>query len=133
MTHTSALKYLWWLVSDASGVVAVVLISLSVVLGLAMAAGAIKQPSMRRTSARLHEHLALTALAAIAVHGLALLGDHWLNPAGGGSPSRSSSATNPDSPGPASSRAISPLYSGRASTCAAGSECAAGESFTGQR
>jgi methionine sulfoxide reductase heme-binding subunit len=80
MTHTSALQYLWWLVSDASGVVAIVLISLSVLLGLAMAAGTIKQPSLRRTSARLHEHLALTAIAAIAVHGLALLGDQWLKP-----------------------------------------------------
>ena len=28
MTQTSALQYLWWLVSDASGVVAIVLISL---------------------------------------------------------------------------------------------------------
>ncbi len=42
MTHTSALQYLWWLVSDASGVVAIVLISLSVLLGLAMAGGALK-------------------------------------------------------------------------------------------
>lgn len=80
MTHTSALQYLWWLVSEASGVVAIGLISLSVLLGLAMAAGALRQPSLRRTSARLHEHLALTALAAIAVHGLALLGDRWLKP-----------------------------------------------------
>ena len=33
-----------------------------------------------RARCALHEHLALTALAAIAVHGLALLGDHWLKP-----------------------------------------------------
>ena len=80
MTNPLGLQYLWWLVSDASGVVAIVLISLSVLLGLAMAGGAVKQPSLRRTSARLHEHLALMALAAIAVHGLALLGDQWLKP-----------------------------------------------------
>ena len=29
---------------------------------------------------RLHEHIALVALIAIAVHGLALLGDNWLKP-----------------------------------------------------
>jgi sulfoxide reductase heme-binding subunit YedZ len=80
MTNPLGPQYVWWLVSDASGVVALVLISLSVLLGLAMAAGALKQPNLRRTSARLHEHLALTALAAIAVHGLALLGDRWLKP-----------------------------------------------------
>lgn len=74
------LDYVWWLVSDASGIVALLLISLSVVIGLAMAAKVLKRPNIRRATARLHEHIALAALAAIASHGLALLGDHWLNP-----------------------------------------------------
>jgi methionine sulfoxide reductase heme-binding subunit len=74
------LQYLWWLVSDASGIVALVLISGSVLLGLGMAAKAFKRPNLKRAVARLHEHIALAALAAIAVHGLALLGDHWLKP-----------------------------------------------------
>jgi sulfoxide reductase heme-binding subunit YedZ len=73
------LNYLWWLVSRASGIVALVLISLSVVIGLAMAAKVLR-PNLKRACARLHEHLALIALAAIAVHGLALLGDQWLKP-----------------------------------------------------
>ena len=38
MTGTAPLQYLWWLVSDASGIVALVLVSVSVLLGLAMAA-----------------------------------------------------------------------------------------------
>ena len=80
MHGATPLHYLWWLVSDASGVVAIVLISLSVLLGLAMAARAISRPALRRSAMRLHEHVALVALAAIAVHGLSLLGDQWLNP-----------------------------------------------------
>jgi methionine sulfoxide reductase heme-binding subunit len=80
MTGASPLRYLWWLVSDASGIVALVLVSVSVLLGLAMAARAISNPQRRRSAARLHEHLALAALAAVAAHGLALLGDQWLKP-----------------------------------------------------
>lgn len=71
---------LWWLVNRASGIVALVLISVSVMLGLAMAARALQRPAFKRAAARLHEHVALTALLAIGAHGLALLGDRWLNP-----------------------------------------------------
>jgi sulfoxide reductase heme-binding subunit YedZ len=74
------LHYLWWLISRASGVVALVLVSLSVVMGLSMAARAIRRPARKRAVARLHEHVALTALAAIGLHGLSLLGDGWLRP-----------------------------------------------------
>jgi methionine sulfoxide reductase heme-binding subunit len=80
MTGAQPLRYLWWLVSDASGIVALVLVSLSVLLGLAMAAKAISNPRHRRSAARLHEHVALASLAAVALHGLALLGDGWLRP-----------------------------------------------------
>jgi methionine sulfoxide reductase heme-binding subunit len=74
------LRYVWWLISRASGVVAVVLVSLSVLMGLAMAARVLRRPGLKRAVARLHEHVALAALGAIAVHGLALLGDGWLKP-----------------------------------------------------
>lgn len=80
MTGTRPLRYVWWLVSDASGIVALLLVSVSVLLGLAMAAKAISSPRRRRAAARLHEHVALASLASIAVHGLALLGDEWLKP-----------------------------------------------------
>jgi sulfoxide reductase heme-binding subunit YedZ len=71
---------LWWLVSRASGIVALVLISLTVILGLAMATKILGRRCAKRTVAKLHEHIALTALLAIGAHGLALLGDHWLKP-----------------------------------------------------
>lgn len=71
---------LWWLISRASGVLALGLISLTVVLGLTMAAKALRRPAVKRTVATLHEHLALISLVAIGAHGLSLLGDHWLRP-----------------------------------------------------
>jgi sulfoxide reductase heme-binding subunit YedZ len=74
------LHFLWWLISRASGVLALVLVSLSVLMGLSMAARAIPRPSWKRAIARLHEHVALAALAAVALHGLSLLGDGWLKP-----------------------------------------------------
>lgn len=80
MNATNPLDKVWWLVSRASGVLALVLISLSVVIGLAMAAKAIRRPGVKRAAVRLHEQIALIALAAIALHGLALLGDGWLKP-----------------------------------------------------
>lgn len=80
MKSTAPLHLLWWLVSRASGVVALVLVSASVVIGLTMAAKVVRRPGRKRALVRLHEHLALVALVAIAVHGLALLGDGWLKP-----------------------------------------------------
>lgn len=77
---TGPIDYLWWLVSRASGIIALVLVSLSVLMGLAMATRVIRRPGLRRAAARLHEHVALVALAAIGTHGLSLLGDTWLKP-----------------------------------------------------
>lgn len=73
-------QYIWWLVSRAAGIVALALISLSVLIGLTMATKILRRPGLPRKLARLHEHVALVALAAIAVHGLSLLGDKWLHP-----------------------------------------------------
>lgn len=72
-------QLIWWLVSRASGIVALVLISLSVLMGLAMAARLVR-PAHKRSVVRLHEYVAVFSLVAIAVHGLALLGDTWLKP-----------------------------------------------------
>jgi methionine sulfoxide reductase heme-binding subunit len=80
MSQKAPLHLIWWLVSRASGIVALVLISLSVMMGLAMAARVIRRPAIKRTVARLHEHVALISILAIALHGVALLGDHWLKP-----------------------------------------------------
>jgi sulfoxide reductase heme-binding subunit YedZ len=70
------MEYGWWLASRAAGVVAFTLIALSVLLGLAMANRLVRG----RAAVKLHEHLALAALVAIAVHGITLLGDGWLDP-----------------------------------------------------
>jgi sulfoxide reductase heme-binding subunit YedZ len=80
LSRDQPLRYIWWLVSDAAGIVALVLVSLSVLLGLAMAAGVLRRSGVRRACARLHEHAALVALGAMGIHGLALLGDGWLRP-----------------------------------------------------
>ena len=70
---------LWGVVSRASGIIAVALVSLSVLIGLAMAARVVP-PARKRGAVALHEVMATVALAAIAVHGAALLGDRWLRP-----------------------------------------------------
>ena len=73
-------EYAWWLSSRAAGVVAFALISLSVLLGLAMANRLLRG----RSAVKLREHLALAALVAIAVHAITLLGDRWLDPGAAG-------------------------------------------------
>ena len=73
-------QHLWWLVSRASGVVALGLVTVSVVLGLTLAGKLSRRPGIGRTLSAIHEQTAVTGLVAIAVHGLSLLGDPWLNP-----------------------------------------------------
>jgi methionine sulfoxide reductase heme-binding subunit len=74
------MEYGWWLASRAAGIVALVLIALAVAIGLAMAAKAFRKPGLPRVLISIHEHAALAALVAIAVHGITLLGDSWLRP-----------------------------------------------------
>ena len=74
------LTHAWWLASRSAGIVAYVLLSAAVVLGLAMALRL--APTTWRGALRLgHERIALLALGAIAAHGVLLLGDPWLRPA----------------------------------------------------
>ena len=80
MTGRDPLEYGWWLASRASGIVALALISLSVMLGLAMAGRVSRNPRLRRTMIAVHEQAALAGLIAIAVHAITLLGDKWLDP-----------------------------------------------------
>ena len=69
----------WWLASRSAGIVAYLLLSASVLLGLAMA---LKLLSPRATALLriAHERVALIALGAVAAHGLLLLGDGFLRP-----------------------------------------------------
>jgi sulfoxide reductase heme-binding subunit YedZ len=80
MTGRDPLDYGWWLASRASGIVALVLFACSIAIGLAMAARVLRRPGLPRLLLAVHEHLALAALVAVAVHGITLLGDRWLAP-----------------------------------------------------
>ena len=74
------LPHVWWIASRASGVVALMLVTLSVGLGLAMSAKIMRRRKLGPALMALHEQTALAGLLAIGVHGLTLLGDPWLHP-----------------------------------------------------
>ncbi len=80
MTGPDPEHYGWWLTSRSAGVVALIAVSVSVLIGLTMATKILKRPKLNRTLMSIHEHAALAGLIAMAVHGLTLLGDPWLNP-----------------------------------------------------
>jgi sulfoxide reductase heme-binding subunit YedZ len=80
VTSPNPYDYIWWLASRASGIVALGLVTASVGLGLLMASKLLRRPGLNRKLAKVHEHLALAGLTSIAVHGITLLGDSWLNP-----------------------------------------------------
>ena len=80
MNHAQPIHVIWWLVSRASGILAMALMSASVLLGLTMATNVVRRTGAKRAIARVHEHSAVLALAAIAAHGASLLGDRWLHP-----------------------------------------------------
>lgn len=66
---------LYWITSRAAGTTAMVLASGSVGMGLTMRSKLIKRGAPDRRT--LHEILAISTMVAIAVHGLALLGDTY--------------------------------------------------------
>jgi methionine sulfoxide reductase heme-binding subunit len=78
LTATAAGPHLFWLASRAAGIVALILSSLSVCAGLLMGSRLRKRHGADLRVA--HEALSLATLAAIAVHGLTLLGDGFLKP-----------------------------------------------------
>jgi sulfoxide reductase heme-binding subunit YedZ len=76
---TDAGPHLFWITSRAAGSAALVLSSLAVCVGLLMSTRLLRRfgnPDLRVT----HEALSLATLAAIAVHGVSLLGDQFLHP-----------------------------------------------------
>ncbi|MGO9487506.1 MAG: hypothetical protein ACLQBB_00580 [Solirubrobacteraceae bacterium] len=74
---TAVGPHLFWLASRAAGIAALILSSASVCVGLLMS-GRLRR---RGTDLRVaHEALSLATLAALAVHGLTLLGDGYLHP-----------------------------------------------------
>jgi sulfoxide reductase heme-binding subunit YedZ len=69
-----------WLVSRAAGVVALLLVAASTLMGMILANGLVKQPQARKNLITFHEHAANASLVAIALHGASLLGDRFLKP-----------------------------------------------------
>jgi sulfoxide reductase heme-binding subunit YedZ len=75
---TSAAPHLFWITSRAAGIVSLVVASLAVSVGLMMSLRMLR--ARRPELLALHEVLSLATLVALAVHGLALLGDGVLSP-----------------------------------------------------
>ena len=80
MNGPNPLEYGWWLASRSSGIVALIAISISVIIGLMMANGLPRKPGAKRKLLAVHESTALAGLIAIAIHGATLLGDSYLHP-----------------------------------------------------
>ena len=78
MTGPDPMEFGWWLASRAAGVVALVCITVSVGVGLAMASRLAPRSARRLLS--VHQQSALVGLVAVAVHGITLLGDRFLSP-----------------------------------------------------
>jgi sulfoxide reductase heme-binding subunit YedZ len=74
------LDHFWWLASRSSGIVALALMTASVLVGLLLAAKVLKRPGMSKALAVGHQYLAVGSLLAIGLHGVTLLGDPWLRP-----------------------------------------------------
>jgi sulfoxide reductase heme-binding subunit YedZ len=75
---TAVGPHLFWLTSRAAGIVALLLSSLAVCIGLLIGGRIVKghRQELRVT----HEALSLATLAALVVHGVTLLGDGYLKP-----------------------------------------------------
>ena len=73
------LEHGWWIASRSAGIVALLAITASVILGLLMANGLPRRKGATRVLVSLHESTALAGHIAIAVHGVTLLGDPWMH------------------------------------------------------
>lgn len=82
-------QHLWWLASRSSGIVALLLLTATVLLGLGLG-GKLSKRLPRGLARRLgaeprllskaHEQLSVAALIAVCVHGVTLLGDAFIHP-----------------------------------------------------
>lgn len=72
------LEHGWWIASRSAGVVSLLAVTLSVILGLLMANGLPRRKGANRVMISLHESTALAGLVALAIHGITLLGDPWM-------------------------------------------------------
>lgn len=70
--------HVFWITSRAAGSMALLLASTSVCLGLMMSSRHLS--TSRRDLRTVHEWLSLATLALVGLHGVALVGDSYLNP-----------------------------------------------------
>ncbi len=78
-TSTNVPEHVFWLASRAAGVVAVAMMTLSVILGL-IQGGRLPLGIKARDLTRIHEFASLATIVAILAHGALLLADPWLKP-----------------------------------------------------
>lgn len=79
-SYTDPTQHLFWLGSRSLGIVAMLLISASTGLGLALSSRVSSWPGAAARLKTLHEAVALIGLVAIVGHGLLLIGDSYLHP-----------------------------------------------------
>jgi sulfoxide reductase heme-binding subunit YedZ len=71
-------EHIFWITSRAAGGAALLLSSAAVAIGLMT--GSKRQSSNKRDLRAIHEALSLTTLGMVALHGVSLLGDSYLDP-----------------------------------------------------
>ena len=79
-SFTDPTQHSFWLASRAVGVIAMILVSISVAMGLLFSGRMIRNPGTPRRIRDWHEAVALCALLATGAHGFLLLGDSYLRP-----------------------------------------------------
>ena len=80
MTTGDPSQQVFWVASRALGIVALVMLSLSVSLGLALSGRLLRRPGLPAWLKHLHEASTLVTLGLVAAHAGVLLLDGWLRP-----------------------------------------------------
>jgi len=73
-------QQIFWLASRAFGIVAIVMLAISVGIGLAMSGRIVRRPGLPATLKRYHEASTLVTLGLIIAHAAVLLADGYLRP-----------------------------------------------------
>ena len=80
MTTVNPTHQLFWFASRAFGIVAIVMLGISVAVGLTMSGRLMRRPGMNAKLRRFHEASTLVTLGLIVAHGGLLLFDTYLRP-----------------------------------------------------
>ena len=77
---TDPTQQVFWFASRALGIVAIIMLAISVGLGLAMSGRIVRRPGLPAKLKRYHEASTLVTLGLIVAHGGVLIGDGYLRP-----------------------------------------------------